>query len=1132
MKKIVLFLFSFVFLFSASSVLARSVSVFSLEPRIGSSAVRQPVSFKARYFFDGGVNNISELGIWFDVTQPLVGRVNSSAHGLVRNQSGSWRYYGTRYNGGGDTCGGKYLQPRQCYRNYVWDIGGFDIGSGSWIYFNHDEEMRDTKDKTLNTIGAYRVKSVKVIDGNTMEVEWEFYFDSFFKERELDAYLAIRTGDNISLSTVNPPFWHAAGRWRVNKGGGQILFGDDFESGSFSGWRTTKNPGGQGEGRVTAFTDMHYLGRRSALLDNIAFEKDLGNNVQGKLSLWFYDDGASNNPFYLAISTLPVERWNDRGVHTIAVGFNPTYSPQNYIYRARIDNLNGENLGADLEYQMFDTKIKRTVGWHKVVFWITDVGAWAEIDDFEREIFPHNLITLKAEADRTKNKRRSPWDWEMTSFRYIRLQADRGKLVVDNVVLETLPPMPDINTSEGLQDYMLHGLNNYIDAYEQVPMWENLDKWYSNDNTKGTRYGWWFVSINNLAHALYFRCRFLDLPFDCNQANRIVSFWFEHYDRWNPTAETHAFLSSLHLASFANSGWEHMTPHLRADLYKKAMFSFYNPMPSSYDINKSHHIGDSTGEDYPWGPTAGLALASILFSDHPHSQRWLDFSRMAAMKTFSYNKDEPCSVCPGGKVGTKTIYAPGEQLKDCDQDPDRRSRYESQDCLCRGDRAILPANHDPGYYFDNHSLHPNPDYALGSLSGLTATIRYFKLLGKTPPIEYYHNIKEIWEVHRKFIDFRSNLYNGKEIYAIREKTFCDGGVNGSEDVYWPDRGPDVNQIGNPFRNGFSDWGKYPGLGLNFIESVEYALGADAINYQGFNLKERLSKNAYYKYFDTMDYPVSLPANFSETGLNCHYAAPFCNYSQYEGGIGYDVFRFNRNDTTIHLFNTFRFHSSLPLKVCEDNIFNEKVWTSGGGINWNCDSNVKKVGNTSIVINSDNPVDAELYSPLIEVTPNKEYSVSYWVKTQNLQPSDSKVYGRIIVAQYKDGVREIDDVSTDKRIDTGFSLGENVSGTTDWIKKSYTFKTTGQTKYIRLRAPLGLQGKAKGKVYFDDIVVKAKDTTSDLNNDGKVDIFDYNILISNFGKTGSPGWIPADINKDGKVDIFDYNILVGEFGILG
>ncbi|HUD18821.1 MAG TPA: discoidin domain-containing protein [Patescibacteria group bacterium] len=52
---------------------------------------------------------------------------------------------------------------------------------------------------------------------------------------------------------------------------------------------------------------------------------------------------------------------------------------------------------------------------------------------------------------------------------------------------------------------------------------------------------------------------------------------------------------------------------------------------------------------------------------------------------------------------------------------------------------------------------------------------------------------------------------------------------------------------------------------------------------------------------------------------------------------------------------------------------------------------------------------------------------------------------------------------------------------------------------------------------------------DLNNDGKVDILDYNILVSSFGKTGSPGFIPADIDKNGVVDIFDYNILLQQAG---
>ena len=50
---------------------------------------------------------------------------------------------------------------------------------------------------------------------------------------------------------------------------------------------------------------------------------------------------------------------------------------------------------------------------------------------------------------------------------------------------------------------------------------------------------------------------------------------------------------------------------------------------------------------------------------------------------------------------------------------------------------------------------------------------------------------------------------------------------------------------------------------------------------------------------------------------------------------------------------------------------------------------------------------------------------------------------------------------------------------------------------------------------------------DLDKDGDVDIFDYNILVGNFGST-SCGNI-ADINSDCNVDIFDYNILVENFG---
>lgn len=52
---------------------------------------------------------------------------------------------------------------------------------------------------------------------------------------------------------------------------------------------------------------------------------------------------------------------------------------------------------------------------------------------------------------------------------------------------------------------------------------------------------------------------------------------------------------------------------------------------------------------------------------------------------------------------------------------------------------------------------------------------------------------------------------------------------------------------------------------------------------------------------------------------------------------------------------------------------------------------------------------------------------------------------------------------------------------------------------------------------------------DIDQDGDVDIFDYNILVSNFGKNSPDNLNGADLDNDGDVDIFDYNILVGNFG---
>jgi hypothetical protein len=52
---------------------------------------------------------------------------------------------------------------------------------------------------------------------------------------------------------------------------------------------------------------------------------------------------------------------------------------------------------------------------------------------------------------------------------------------------------------------------------------------------------------------------------------------------------------------------------------------------------------------------------------------------------------------------------------------------------------------------------------------------------------------------------------------------------------------------------------------------------------------------------------------------------------------------------------------------------------------------------------------------------------------------------------------------------------------------------------------------------------------DLNHNGVVDMYDYNQLVTDYGKKGTPGFIPSDIDTNGVVNIYDYNILLGNFG---
>lgn len=55
-----------------------------------------------------------------------------------------------------------------------------------------------------------------------------------------------------------------------------------------------------------------------------------------------------------------------------------------------------------------------------------------------------------------------------------------------------------------------------------------------------------------------------------------------------------------------------------------------------------------------------------------------------------------------------------------------------------------------------------------------------------------------------------------------------------------------------------------------------------------------------------------------------------------------------------------------------------------------------------------------------------------------------------------------------------------------------------------------------------------DNNADINRDGKVDQLDFNLIKTDFGKTGEPGFNRADQNRNGIIDIYDYNLFLSNY----
>jgi hypothetical protein len=68
----------------------------------------------------------------------------------------------------------------------------------------------------------------------------------------------------------------------------------------------------------------------------------------------------------------------------------------------------------------------------------------------------------------------------------------------------------------------------------------------------------------------------------------------------------------------------------------------------------------------------------------------------------------------------------------------------------------------------------------------------------------------------------------------------------------------------------------------------------------------------------------------------------------------------------------------------------------------------------------------------------------------------------------------------------------------------------------------------GLAYSKHLTTLISNVSADLNTDGKVDIQDLTIIISDFGKTSGFNNPKSDTNADGIVDIFDVVYVASRF----
>ena len=171
----------------------------------------------------------------------------------------------------------------------------------------------------------------------------------------------------------------------------------------------------------------------------------------------------------------------------------------------------------------------------------------------------------------------------------------------------------------------------------------------------------------------------------------------------------------------------------------------------------------------------------------------------------------------------------------------------------------------------------------------------------------------------------------------------------------------------------------------------------------------------------------------------------------------------------------------------------------------------------------------LYSPIIDLSGLADATLSYWRWYSNDTGADPN--NDVFVIDISD-----DGGSNWVNVETVGPGGSGTSG--GWIQNEFLVSDfVAPTSQVRLRfAASDLNAGSLVEAAIDELAVTSvqcvpapEPCAGDVNGDGRVDIFDFGTLATNFGITSGAVKADGDLDGDGDIDAFDFAILAGSFG---